>query len=385
MVFVTACSVLCSVKAQETIQTQTKPYLPQKNNQLLSLGAANKQRFELKDITWPSKPGNAEICLWKDDLYAAASITIDDNCAPDFEWWLNQCSKHGIKVTWFVVTGGIDGKNKKFNGTWGQFQKLIDAGHAVESHTTNHKRTSKAPEDFTREAYAGSQYAINNKLKNHRNWTLAYPCGDGNPKIAGEYFIAARGTHGSINCANRINYLNTAKGGITQPYIDVILTGKTDSKRLKWLNLRNKGNRRGWITPLYHYISHGKTPEEKEKSRLRAEAEIANLAKYKNRIWIDTFPNIAKYGQERDSATLKTISSDESKIVLSLTDLMRDVVFDYPLTIKVRLPNWEKISAFQGGELIPAKIVKHEGNHFALVQAIPDKGEIILKKGNNKK
>lgn len=369
-----------SLLAQETTQPMTKPYIPQKENQLLSLGKAEKPRFELKDITWPAKPGDAEICLWKDDLYAAASITIDDNCAPDHEWWLEQCNKHGIKVTWFVITDGVEGKNKGFAGTWAQYQKLIDAGHAVENHTTNHKKTSKTPEDFTRAAYAGAQYALNNKLKNNRNLTIAYPYGDGNPKIAGEYFIAGRGTHGTINNANSIDYLNTKKGGITQPYIDVLLTGKTDSKRLKWLNKRDKANRRGWITPLYHYVPHGKTKEEKEKSRLKAEAEIANLAKYKDRIWIDTFTAVALYGQERDSATLKTVSSSDSKIELSLTDLMRDDIFDYPLTIKVRLPDWSGIKAQQNGKDIKAKIVEHEGAKFALIQAVPDKGTVVLTK-----
>lgn len=379
LVFVFAICFAFQAIAQE-VQPQTKPYIPQKGNQLLSLGNTKKPRFELKDITWPEKPGDAEICLWKDDLYAAASITIDDNCAPDHEWWLDQCKKHGIKVTWFVITNNVNGKNKGFNGTWTQFQKLIDAGYAVESHTTNHKKTSKTPEDFTRAAYAGSQYALNTNLKNYRNLTMAYPYGDGNPEIAGEYFIAVRGTSGTISNANSINYLNTNKGGITQPYIDVLLTGKTDSKRLKWLNKRNKSNRRGWIAPLYHYVSHGKTKEEKEKNRQKAEDDIANLAKYKDRIWIDTFTAVALYGQERDSATLKTLSSNDSKIELSITDMMYDEIFNYPLTIKVRLPDWTGIKAQQNGKDIKATIVEHDGAKFALIQVVPDKGKIVLTK-----
>ena len=382
LIFFAACFVLplFAIKAQETKQPQTEPYIPKKENQLLSLGKAEKERFKLQDITWPANPGEAEICLWKDDLYAAASITIDDNCAPDHEWWLEQCRKHGIKVTWFVITDGVDGKNKGFNGTWPQYQKLIDAGHAVESHTTNHKKTSATPEDFTRAAYGGSQYALNTNLKNYRNLTMAYPYGDGNPRIAGEYFIAARGTSGVINDANKINYLNTNKGDISQGFINVLLTGETGDHGPKWLNKRDKGNRRGWITPLYHYVPHGKTKAEKEQNRLKAEADIANLAGYKDRIWIDTFTAVAMYGQERDSATLKTVSADDSRIELSLTDLMRDDIFDYPLTIKVRLPDWKAIKATQNGQEITAKIIEHENAKFALIQAVPDKGNVVLTK-----
>lgn len=380
-IFFTVAFALSAGQAQEVKQPQTAPYIPQKNNQLLSLGNSKKDRFELKDITWPAKPGDAEICLWKDDLYAAASITIDDNCAPDHEWWIEQCNKHGIKVTWFVITDGVEGKNKGFNGTWAQYQKLLDAGHAVESHTTNHKKTSKTPEDFTRSAYAGSQYALNKNLKNYRNLTMAYPYGDGNPRLAGEYFIAVRGTSGVINNANRINYLNTNKGDISQGFINVLLTGETgDDHGPKWLNQRNKSNRRGWITPLYHYVPHGKTKEEKEKNRQKAAGDIANLAKYKDRIWIDTFTAVALYGQERDSAKLKTISSTDSQIELSLTDMMYDDIFDYPLTIKVRLPDWQGIKAQQNGKEITAKIIEHDNAKFALIQAVPDRGTVVLTK-----
>ncbi len=360
-------------------QPQTKPYVPDDENQLLTLGAPPKGgRFELKDITWPENPGDAEVCLWKDDKYAAASITIDDNCKPDHDWWLEQCEKHGIKVTWFVVTGGVDKHNTGFNGKWSDWQKLVNAGFAVESHTTNHKRSSTTPEDFTRAIYAGSQYDLNNKLTNNQCLTLAYPMGDGNPEIAGEYFIAARGVRGTINNANSINYLNTNKGGITQPYIDVLLTGRTDSTSLKWLNKRDKDNRRGWITPLYHYIPNGRTPEEKKANRERAEKEVANLAGYKDQIWIDTFPAVALYAQERDSSTL-TSKFDGKKINMKLKDRMKDDIFNVPLTIKVRLPDdWKSVKAQQGGKNIETKFIEHEGKPYALVYAVPDRGEIAV-------
>lgn len=358
---------------------QTKPYVPADENQLMTLGAAPKGgRFELKDITWPANPGDAEVCLWKDDKYAAASITIDDNCKPDHDWWLEQCKKHDIKVTWFVITGGVSKSNPSFNGKWEDFQKLIDAGCAVESHSSNHKKSSKEPDEFARKIFAESQYDLNTKLKGNKCLTIAYPYGDGNTKIASEYFIAARGVHGSISSANKINYMNTAKGGIIQPYIDVILTGHTDSTRLKWLNLRDKGNRRGWITPLYHYVPNGHTPEEKKANKERAEKEVANLASYKDQIWIDTFTAVALYGQERDSSTL-TSKLTGSKIAINLTDKMKDDVFDVPLTIKVRLPDgWKGVKAIQNGKEIQARFLIHEEKPYALVYGVPNKGEIII-------
>ena len=45
--------------------------------------AKGKSRFVVpKDRVWPEKPGEGDICLWKDDRFAACAITIDDNCFP---------------------------------------------------------------------------------------------------------------------------------------------------------------------------------------------------------------------------------------------------------------------------------------------------------------
>ena len=124
---------------------------------------------------------------------------------------------------------------------------------------------------------------------------------------------------------------------------------------------------------------HGHTQEEIDASVAATEAKLANLAKYKDRIWFGTFPAVAKYGQERDTATLATVSSAPSRIVLSLADRMDDTLFDEPLTLKVRLPGaWGAVRATQGGKPVAARIVEHDGAAYALVDAVPDRGEIVL-------
>ena len=143
--------------------------------------------------------------------------------------------------------------------------------------------------------------------------------------------------------------------------------------------MKGRPLRRGWCAVLHHFIHHGRTKEEVAKSVADAEAKLDNLAKYKDRIWIGTFPAVAKYGQERDTATLKTVSSDAKRIALSLADRMDDTLFDEPLTLKVRLPDaWKSVRAAQGGKAVRAVLVPHEGHPYALVDAVPDRGEIVL-------
>lgn len=364
-------------KSGET--AQVLPYIPKADNQLMTLGKPDKPRFPVQDITWPEKPGEAEICLWKDDRYAAVSITIDDNCAPDHQWWLEQCQKYGFHVTWFLITGRVNDKSG-FNGTWEGYRKIVEAGHAVESHTIRHKAFSaKDPEDEVRKEYAGSRQMIetNIGIPGYRCLTMAYPRGSGVESIAMQYFIAVRGVYGTPNPANAINYANTNKGGLEPDQIHTVLGEPIEDPKLKWLN--RPEYRRGWLSPLFHLVYHGTTTEEREAGRRNAAATLENLARYKDRLWIDTFVNVVEYGQERDSATLHTTASSGDRITLTLSDRMRDDIFQYPLTLKVRLPDsWTTVKATQDGKPVDAVLVTHAGKPYALVQAVPDQGEITL-------
>jgi hypothetical protein len=50
---------------------------------------------------------------------------------------------------------------------------------------------------------------------------------------------------------------------------------------------------------------------------------------------------------------------------------MKDDVFNFPLTVKVRLPDgWKSVS---GGTFI-----EHNGKPYALVDVVPDRGEVVL-------
>lgn len=348
--------------------------------QLLNLPAPPKGgRFKTPtELVWPQEPGSADICLWKDDKIAAASITIDDNCAPDHKWWLSVAKEFNLKLTWFIITDRVDGRNKGFDGTWTGWQELVNAGHSVQSHTTNHKSNPKNPaegdpllteEDYNA-MYADSLKALNAHLENNFACCIAYPRGEAKEEIASRYAIAGRGTSGVPSPANAIDYMNVAIGSISQGYIEMLLDGHTELGP-KWLGGKTH-LKRGWATGLYHLVHHGKTPEEQKEGEEKTYEQLKYLASQSDRLWIDTFDMVARYGQERDSATLSSELKD-GKIVITLSDCMNDDIFNCPLTVKVRLPaDWKSVSK--------GKLVMHDGAPYALVDIVPDRGETVLTK-----
>ena len=356
--------------------------------QLMNLPPAPKEgRFKTPtDLVWPGKPGEADVCLWSGDRFAACSITIDDNCKPDHEWWLKLSDELGIKLTWFVITDGVvNKKNPGFAGTWADWQKIADAGHSIQSHTTNHKAKHgdvPMPTDEELESmYRDSLKAINDNVKNNFACCIAYPRGEPHEAIAAKYAIACRGVYGVPSCANSINYLNTNKGAGCKGHVQMVAFGETEEEP-KWIR-GMKNIKRGWNIVLYHMVHAGRTDEDRAKNAAAAEKEVRYIASLKDeRLWVCRFDDAAKYGQERDSATLESALKGET-VEFTLSDRMKDDIFDFPLTVKVRLPDgWTSAKATQGGKSVPVRFVSHDGAPYALVEAVPDRGVVSVTRGS---
>ena len=333
-----------------------------------------KSRTVITQDYWPSKPGEAAVCMWQNDKLAAMSITIDDNEAPNVDWWLETADKYQVPLTWFIITDDVGGPDKFVRGTWDLWARVLAKGHAIESHTMTHLRESLHPETWKGIdwEYGESQKQITAGIPGHQAHFLAYPGGPiakaNDPTVAAKYYLAARGTNGYPNGATTIDYLNV--NAMSSARIGGTGGAWSDLNNLLDKNLFNGRQYGGWVVLLYHYV---KPPYDTVLPKL--EFYQANRAKF----WFGLFGDVARYGQERDTSTLAIKESVADRIILSLTDRMDDRLYDFPLTVKIRLPDsWQGVSAQQAGKAVTSRIVMHEGARHALVDAVPDKGEIVL-------
>ena len=348
---------------------------PVATNGLFTLGGTTSNRFTPPSVrTWPANPGDAEVCLWKDDAFAAGSITIDDNCAFDHDWWLAQSGEYNLPLTWFVITDNVEGSNPGTGGTWPGWQRLADAGHAIQSHSTNHR--GETEENPYTEAdwfsfYGDSKAAIDSHVTNNVCECIAYPGGEGdsvNTNYSSRFYIAGRGTVGTPNPPAKINYLQTcaSSSGDPTPYLTVILGGTVEEPA--WLNSANY--HRGWFVSIVHAV----------QSRTNTVGALVQAyASRRPDLWVDTFPRVAKYGQERDTAELAVRSVSDERIAIDFADAMDDAIYREPLTLKVRLPSaWTNLVATQAGAIVRSSSVAHDGADYALVDAVPDAGTVVL-------
>lgn len=341
--------------------------------------SGRKQRLNLRDepkadrfprprtLVWPANPGEADICLWKDDMFAALSITIDDNLVGDHEWWIEQGNKYGWRFTWYVISGMIDGYNR---GPWSKFQTLADLGHDVQSHSVNHHSNDDVlPIGEVIPEYRDSIAAIEANVTGVKVVSIGWPYGKFNRDVAALYVTSARGVFGTPNKPERTDYLNASScsASIGEGLIDSVLYG---TSTVSWLS--GGVYLRGWYSCHYHTI----------KNRAATEADFDYIAAHGTNLWVGLFKDVAFYGQERDTATLSITENSSSQIAFTLSDEMDDTLFTYPLTVKVKLyPDWTAVQAVQNGATVSAQIVTNSGALYALVQAVPDQGEVSLTPG----
>lgn len=328
-----------------------------------------KPRFKVTDITWPARVGEAEICLWRDDKLAALSLTVDDNSAGDIPWWKEQGARYGFPVTWFIITARV-GTGPNW-GTWEGFAALDKdtGGHAVESHSVTHLHIDTPGWAGIEWEYAESIRQMEANMPGKRVSIIAYPGGPNtklnDPAIAARYYRTARGTRGMPNPANQIDYLS----------VNAMSSISVGDPKAEWADVntlvdsaRFRGRfYRGWAV----YLQHGMPQAQKDK----IQPLFDFIETHKASLWLGLFADVAKYGQERDTATLKVLEADDKKIRLQLGDRMDDAYFTYPLTVKVRVPDsWTKVSARQAGRDSRCRLVVREGARYALVDVVPDAG-----------
>jgi hypothetical protein len=220
--------------------------------------------------------------------------------------------------------------------------------------------------------YLHSIEQIDGNIPGKKASALAYPGGRNtvynDRNIAAKYFRVVRGARGAPNDASMTDYMATnamsgwdfesTQGGNPRNVID------PERYRGRYY--------RGWVILFAHGVSASHEFFTKTFEFLKENRE---------KLWIGLFTDVAKYGQERDTATLKVVSPGPDKITFLLTDEMDDSYFNYPLTVKVRIPNeWKEVGATQGDKDVTAKIIEHEGASYALVPTVPDAGLVTIVK-----
>jgi peptidoglycan/xylan/chitin deacetylase (PgdA/CDA1 family) len=305
-----------------------------------------------------------EIATWKNFSKSAITHTWDDNTAKQLTTAMPIYDEFNLKMTFFVAN--------IFNPNWIGFKKASENGHEIASHTLTHTSfATQTPAEISKEL-SGSQNNINEKLGNKNCLTMAYPfCVSENSNLTEKFFIAARICDGKIVPKVPVDFMK----------ISSFIFGKeSPNKTAAHFNAiaDQAVSENGWAVYLFHGIDNdgGYSPIESAELRNHLQYLDANKEKF----WVATFVNVTKYIKERQAAIIQPSVSKKNLIAANLTDNLDNAIYNYPVTLKKEIPiSWNKITVKQKNTPIDFKIITVSAKKYAVINAIPNAGEIQIR------
>ncbi len=360
-------------------------------------------RFPLAGKDWPQKPGDASVCLWEDDKVAALSFLLWGGLAPSLAAAeeLIKTKYPAARFSSSLIAGYIEhpslhpgvSSDQPDPAAWMAQKNAFSQGITFLSQSMTWNVDPVYEDGWPGPAWecAESIHSIDSHIAGNRTRVLVAPGAYMGPfnvsktwrPVVAQYFCAEMGgLNAGINPANQVDYFNITGVGcqsMAQIKADPTVDNDPNPTDKSFYNVLNSDPAnpfykyyRGWIIPNCHVLSANTTTDP---SSILFGKALDFLQRHQDDIWSGGVDVVAIYGEERDAATVETTEATDAKITLKVTSKINPATFDYPLTVKVRLPAaWKALSAVQNGQPVFAQIVQHEGNAFGLVKIVPNQG-----------
>jgi peptidoglycan/xylan/chitin deacetylase (PgdA/CDA1 family) len=322
-------------------------------------------------------PVSYEVGTWPHFCSVAVSYTFDDNCPNQLAIAVPMFNEYGFPLTLFTVTN----KSWGWPANWAGLQAAALKGHEIASHTVSHNSLSSAttPDNDALQRYelGASRDTINAHIPGNQCVTIAYPnCVTGMDTVVQRYYFAARICSGNIEPKTPNNYMR----------ISSFICGSQGSVKTSAdfkAKLTSATTPKGWVDYLFHGINGTESGAYSPIAADTIRASLDYLKANKDKFWVGTFANVARYARERNAATLTETSVQDTVIALQLTDTLDNTLYNMPVTFRRPLPtSWISATASQAGKPVSAAVVDVNGVKFVMFDVMPDGGDILLVKSN---
>ncbi|HTV55021.1 MAG TPA: polysaccharide deacetylase family protein, partial [Terriglobia bacterium] len=347
-----------------TVPVTRRQFLGAASIATLGLGSASGQKELLPKPT-----------RWPQDRRSAVSLTFDDAMRSQLDNARPILKKHGIRGTFFVITGPGSSWLKRAR----DWRQLAAEGNEIGSHTVNHPcllernfNSQKYSREMMLREVRESSRAIIARVGARRGLTFAYPCGDmtfGPPaqqslnqalylSDVAEYFFAARAYN------SWAPVVPEALNPLTVPVL-----GWTEGKDSRQLLARMEplSQRHTWGVYTFHGVGGQWLSVSKETLE-----EVASYLERHPEIWTAPFGDVVRYIQESKALGIRMVESASQHFQFSLNWPMDPTIYDLPLTLQWTLPSsWNSCRAYADGKPVTSSKLMRPGGVTALVDIRP--------------
>ena len=322
-----------------------------------------------------------EVCSWPDNRKAAVSITIDDGDYGSALTFNELFKKYDVHATEFLIPAAFEEKDEAIKGWADLFAEgYIDIGNHSYDHTLRYNEYDTYTDEQLDYDVNASYDILKKSFPDADILSYATPWGQTNDKVTKvieQNHYAIRGVGGDIVESKK--WMNL----FSLPSY-VVVFGTTAEELNSITDEAISGG--DWFIQLHHAVGGEDSPADAlstNPKELEAHLEYLNARSQENDVWAGSFNDVVKYISERTKAKTTVLWTRKSSIGLSLTDSMEDnELFDYPLTLKVYLPeSWTgRVRVSQGSMHETCTIEEENGQKFVYIHAVPDGGNITVRK-----
>jgi oligosaccharide reducing-end xylanase len=321
----------------------------------------------LMSIVFAGVDAPFEIGTWGNFAKGAVSHTFDDwptsGATQITATGMDAFDEKKIHMTIFISTDGLTSDN------WKSLQTAYSHGHEVGSHNQQHSTDASG--------VINSHNAIIKNVPGEKAVSIAYPfCNPLGDEEVLKYYIAGRICNEQINNKTPGNFAQIGAKGVGAG------GGNYPNDVASFNSVADQAaNTNGWAVYMHHGIgSDNHSWAVTNLNELKKHLDY--LDKNRDKIWAETFGNVARYIKERDAVSLTVKSSANSMIIISCKDNLADSIYNYPLTIRCPFPDgWETAAITQNNKPVENSIVTINSKKYIMFNAVPDGGDIVIASG----
>ncbi len=297
-------------------------------------------------------PSPYEIGTWRGFRDSAVSYTFDDNSPKQFSVAQPMFEERGLSATFFCIVGNLS------DSRWAEIENAAANGHEIASHSMTHPNLSELADDVVEAELSDSKLLIEEHT-GQKCVSHAYPyCSVPKQSITSKYYHFARSCNGSLVPSSPSNFLTIGAlgpdNGMDVPSDDAANSGR-------------------WLVWLIHGIDDDAACCPIDSQLL--EANLDHVTADPSKWWVETFGNVSRYIQERDTSTITVVSEEAKSITLRLTHELDNEVFNYPLSLRRPMPSgWIDAAVTQNGDAVPSEIVDGK----LVFDVVPNGGDIVI-------
>ena len=357
--------------------------------------------FSLAGLLYSQGYGSITFTNYAEDKKAAFSLTFDDGLLTHSTNVWPILNQHGFNGTFYVLPPYLAEDNQPLiwrYGYWSDFLDMAAEGHEIASHTMRHYDLTTLPwgsttDDSTLlyELYQ-SKIFIEQKIPTEKCISLNYPFTLHNSLVdsAASLFYESGRTLGqtandsSINGNDWFNLkAKVVEFSLPRNSVDDDLDELYTF--LDWT--QNAIDNHQWGMIIIHDVVPfasldsliGLIYQPITNEWLGWLCSWLEVKSLNDELWIETVGNITRYMKQRDAAEYQIITSNDQLIEVNVTDNLNDLIYDYPLSGYVKVPdNWNYVRVQQNNRVDTLSALQNTQGRFVLLKVVPDKGILSL-------